>query len=335
VGNFPVGWAEWNGKYRDSVRRFWKGEQGQVPEMASRLSGSADIYQWTERPAWASVNFVVAHDGFTLHDLVSYEQKHNEANGEENRDGHDDNISRNWGVEGDTDDPAVLDARYRTMRNFFATLALSQGVPMISHGDEIARTQRGNNNGYAQDNEMTWVNWDLDERRTALLEFARQVLAVRQGNPVLRRRTFFRGEVVSHRGVKDLTWLRPDGGEMTHDDWNNSAAHALAMLIHGDATDETDDRGRLIQGDTMLLLLNASPDDVQFSLPGLTPGSSPDGRWVPLVDTAGPPREAGEGGALALGPYTLALLQFERREAARDAASPADRDAGVAVTAGS
>ncbi|HEX2121675.1 MAG TPA: glycogen debranching protein GlgX, partial [Thermoanaerobaculia bacterium] len=188
VGNFPVRWAEWNGKYRDTVRHFWRGDPGHVGELASRLAGSADIYKWTHRGAYASINFVTAHDGYTLHDLVSYEQKHNEANGENNQDGHNDNISRNWGAEGETDDQEIVDVRFRSMKNFLATLAFSQGVPMIAHGDEIARTQGGNNNAYAQDNEITWVSWELDERRQELLEFSRKVFAIRQAHPVLRRR---------------------------------------------------------------------------------------------------------------------------------------------------
>ena len=300
VGKFPVGWAEWNGKYRDTVRRFWKGDEGQIAELASRLSGSADIYQWTQRAAYASVNFMTCHDGFTLHDLVSYEQKHNEANGENNNDGSNDNHSRNWGAEGPTDDPAVLDARDRAMRNFFATLALSQGVPMISHGDEIARTQRGNNNTYCQDNEITWVDWKLDDRRRALLQFARQAFAIRAGNPVLRRRTFFRGQIVEHPGLKDLTWLRPDGAEMEQDDWNKANVHALGMMINGDATDETDAQEEPIKGDTMLLLVNASAADVDFTMPA--------GRWAPVIDTDDRPEPA--GAHYTLTPFSLVLLRL-------------------------
>jgi glycogen operon protein len=308
VGNFPVGWAEWNGKYRDDVRRFWKGEQGQVPHLASRLSGSADIYQWTQRNAYASVNFVVAHDGYTLHDLVSYEQKHNEANGENNQDGANDNISRNWGAEGETDDPGILAMRDRSMRNFLATLAFSQGVPMLAHGDEIARTQRGNNNVYAQDNETSWMDWTLDERRRALLRFTRLVFAVRQENPVLRRRTFFRGEVVSHEGLKDLTWLRADGLEMTQADWDDPANHVLGMLVNGEATDETDDRGRPIEGDTMLLVVNASPEATSFPLPMLdAPG---DAVWTLLVDTTGGPTGVEDVAEVELAPYSLVLLRL-------------------------
>jgi isoamylase len=300
VGKFPVGWAEWNGKYRDTVRKFWKGEQGLVPDLASRLSGSADIYQWTQRSAYASVNFVTCHDGFTLHDLVSYEQKHNEANKENNEDGSSDNMSRNWGAEGPTDDATVLDARDRAMRNFLATLAFSQGVPMISHGDELARTQRGNNNAYCQDNDLTWVDWTMDDRRTALLAFARRVFAIRAENPVLRRRTFFRGQIVEHPGLKDLTWLRADGAEMTEEDWKKADACSLGMLVNGEATDETDDKGRPIKGDTMLLLVNASDADVDFTMPA--------GRWSAIIDTDDRPDPAGE--RYKLTPSSLVLLRL-------------------------
>jgi glycogen operon protein len=302
-----VGWAEWNGKYRDTIRRLWRGDPGRVAEVASRLSGSADIYQWTQRSAYASVNFVTAHDGYTLRDLVSYEQKHNEANGENNQDGHNDNLSRNWGVEGETDDATIIDTRYRAMRNFLATLAFSQGVPMLSHGDEIARTQRGNNNAYCQDNELTWVDWNLDERRRGLLDFTRRVFALRRSNPVLRRRTFFRGQVVDHSGVKDLTWIRPDGQEMQQDDWGDGAARSLGMLIDGEATDETDDRGRPIAGDTMLLLLNAGEDAVEFAIPARVGVAT--GGWIALTDTARADLPA-VGSSYALEPFSLALLRF-------------------------
>ena len=312
VGNFPVGWAEWNGMYRDTVRKLWKGEQGQVPATASRLSGSADIYQWTQRSAYASVNFVTAHDGFTLHDLVSYEQKHNEANGENNQDGHSDNISRNWGAEGPTDDRDVNAMRLRAMRNFLATLAFSQGVPMLSHGDEIGRTQQGNNNAYAQDNELSWMNWELDDDRQALLAFTRKVFAIRHLNPVLRRRTFFRGRPVDHSGVKDLTWIRADGKEMQTEDWGFVASHSLGMLVHGDATDETDERGRPIHGDTLLLLFNASPGDVEFTLPVMAEDDRRNGMWSTMIDTArsspGPVRD----NSVVLMPYSLILLRFGR-----------------------
>ncbi len=311
VGNFPVGWAEWNGKYRDTVRRFWKGDAGQIPQLASRLSGSADIYQWTQRSAYASVNFVTAHDGFTLNDLVSYEQKHNEANGEDNADGADDNVSRNWGVEGPTDHADILAARDRAMRNFFATLAFSQGVPMLSQGDEIGRTQKGNNNAYCQDNEISWVDWSLDDRRRSLLEFTRKVLAIRYHNPVLRRRTFFRGQVIDHTGVKDLAWMRPDGQEMTAEDWKNGAARAIGMLIHGNATDEKDEHGDLIRGETMLLMVNASEAEVPFALPVTGDGGNGNRRaeeWTTLIDTARPDADS-VAERYAVSPFSLVLLR--------------------------
>ena len=325
-----MGWAEWNGKYRDTIRKFWKGEQGQVPDVASRLSGSADIYKWTSRSAYASVNFVVAHDGLTLHDLVSYEQKHNEANGENNQDGANDNESRNWGAEGATEDQGILDVRYRSMKNFLATLAFSQGVPMIAHGDEIARTQGGNNNVYAQDSEIAWMDWEQlrnDPRRQELLAFTRQVFALRQQNPVLRRRTFFRGQVMDHAGVKDLTWIRADGQEMREEDWNNGSAKSLGMLVHGEATDETDDRGRKIEGATMLLLVNTSDDEVGFTLPTIVAAASEgddrrEGVWTTLVDTTRRELRAVEAGPVTLAPYSLLLLRFGRERRLAQPAAP-------------
>jgi glycogen operon protein len=281
VGNFPIRWAEWNGRYRDTARHYWRGDAGHTPELASRLAGSSDIYQPSGRGAYASINFITAHDGFTLYDLVSYEHKHNEANGEENRDGHNDNVSRNWGVEGDTDDPKILELRFRIMRDFLATLAFSQGVPMLSHGDEIARTQNGNNNAYAQDNELTWMHWDLSEDRRRLLAFARKCFHLRHAHGVLRRRHFFRGEPTTKGGPKDLSWLRPDGREMTNGDWHTAENRALGMLIYGEATDEMDDRGRPIAGETLLLLTNASDAPVRFTLPVIDER----GVWVELVDT--------------------------------------------------
>jgi isoamylase len=311
VGNFPVRWAEWNGKYRDTVRHFWRGDPGHVGDVASRLAGSADIYKWSDRGAYASINFVIAHDGYTLHDLVSYERKHNEANGENNQDGHDDNISRNWGVEGETDDEAILDIRFRSMKNFLATLAFSQGVPMISHGDEIARTQRGNNNAYAQDNELTWVNWELDERRQELLEFVRKVFAIRRAHPVLRRRHFFEGQPIDESGQKDVTWLRADAKEMMQEDWTNPATLRLGMLIHGDATDEVDERGRPVKGDTLLIVMNNSPAEMDFRLPHIEQG----GLWAELLDTnlrADEPAQVVKSECIRLAPYSLMLLRYGR-----------------------
>jgi glycogen operon protein len=279
-----------------------------VPELASRLSGSSDIYAWSDRRAYASINFVTAHDGYTLRDLVSYEQKHNEANGEQNRDGHDNNISHNWGVEGETRDATVTAMRHRAMRSMLATLAFSQGVPMLSHGDEIGRTQRGNNNAYAQDNEISWVDWRLEPWQRQLLSFTRKLFAIRHANPVLRRRSFFRGRPVGQVGAKDLTWLRADGREMTDADWHAPEGHTLGMLISGEAADETDERGRPVRGDTMLLLLNAGAEATTFTIPAWRD----QGAWVALVDT-----EAGDAqsfdvvdtGVYTVAPFSLALLR--------------------------
>ena len=311
VGNFPVGWAEWNGKYRDCVRRFWRGDTGVLGEAASRLSGSSDIYAWSDRAAYASVNFVTAHDGYTLRDLVSYERKHNDANGEGNRDGHDDNLSRNWGVEGETDDAQIVIKRRRAMRNFLATLAFSQGVPMLSHGDELGRTQRGNNNAYAQDNELSWIDWELEPWQKELLAFTRRVIAIRHVHPVLRRRSFFRGRPIGAAGVKDLTWLRPDATEMTDADWHDAHNRALGMLINGEAADETDDRGRPVRGDTMLLLLNAGFDPIDFALPTV----AGEGVWTKLIDTVEGTVEPDVGDMLRIDGFSLALLRHgvERR----------------------
>ncbi len=307
VGNFPIRWAEWNGRYRDTVRHYWKGDPGQIPDLASRLAGSSDIYEPSGRGSYASVNFVTAHDGFTLHDLVSYEQKHNDANGENNRDGNNDNISRNWGVEGETDDPAILDMRYRVMRAFIATLAFSQGVPMLSHGDEIARTQHGNNNAYAQDNEVSWVSWELDDRRRQLLGFTRKCFNLRHTHAVLRRRHFFRGEPTVKGGPKDLGWIRPDGQEMTDRDWHNGSEHALGMLIYGEATDETDDRGRPIKGETLLLVLNAGDKNSRFVMPTIEGGN---GIWAEMIDTAYRELRVVTAGSIEVGAYSLVMLRY-------------------------
>ena len=307
VGNFPVGWAEWNGKYRDAVRAYWRGDPGLRSELAFRLAGSSDIYQWSDRRTYASVNFVTAHDGYTLHDLVSYERKHNEANGEGNRDGHDHNISSNWGVEGPTHDERIIEVRERAKRNLLASLAFSQGVPMVSHGDEIGRTQDGNNNAYCQDNEITWVNWDLDDRRRELLEFTRRVFGIRRANPVLRRRGFFHGRAVHASGIKDLSWLHPEGRELTDAEWHDPGERALGMLIHGEATDEIDDRGRPIKGDTLLLVTSNADHELSFVLP---PQEGP-GSWAEVVNTASPemPRPV-TGSAVTLAPYSLILLRY-------------------------
>jgi glycogen operon protein len=271
VGNFPVLWAEWNGVYRDTVRRFWRGDAGHVGSMAHRLTGSSDLYGQSGRTPHASINFITAHDGFTLHDLVSYNEKHNEANGENNQDGHNDNLSWNCGVEGPTGESAILNLRERQKRNFLATLLLSQGVPMLLAGDEIGRTQHGNNNGYCQDNEISWMYWDLDPRRESLLLFTRSVIGIFHEHPVLRRRHFFQGREIRGSGVKDLTWFRPDGEEMTGQDWDNSETRCFGLSLAGDAINETDARGNRIVDDTLLILLNAHFEAVPFVLPELKP----------------------------------------------------------------
>ncbi len=281
VGNFPVGWAEWNGKYRDTVRRFWKGIGSQAGELAYRLSGSSDLYAMSGRRPHASINFVTAHDGFTLHDLVSYEQKHNAANAEGNRDGDDNNESMNFGVEGETDDEAVIEARERQKRNFLATLLMSQGVPMLLGGDEIGRSQRGNNNGYAQDNEISWFDWSLDRRDRQLLGFTRSMIRLLKSHPVLRRRQFFQGRQIRGSRVKDLTWFALDGTEMTDEEWRAPGARTLAVQFAGDAIDDRGPRGEKIVDDTLLVILNADERPVAFTLPNHSPAR----RWEVVFDT--------------------------------------------------
>jgi isoamylase len=307
VGRFPIGWAEWNGQYRDTSRRFWRGDPGTVGDLASRLTGSSDLYETSGRTPLASVNFVTCHDGFTLQDLVSYETKHNEANGEDNRDGSDNNLSRNWGAEGATEAAHVVRMRERIKRNLLATLAFSQGVPMLSHGDELGRSQQGNNNAYCQDNPLSWVDWRLTPLQRELLQFTRTVFAIRAANPVLRRRTFFRHDGGAKGSAKDLTWLRPDGKEMTPAEWNDPANHVLGMLIRGEATDEVDERGRRVTGDAILLLLNGGARSKPFILPALgRPGS-----WTEVLNTAHPvPRQVREG-KVNLVAHSLMLLRYD------------------------
>jgi len=268
VGNFPAGWAEWNDKYRDTMRAYWRGDGGLIGEFAQRLTGSSDLYGRSGRRPHASINFVTAHDGFTLRDLVSYNEKHNEANLEDNRDGSDRNLSWNCGVEGATDDPTVLALRERQSRNILATLFLSQGVPMLTAGDEIARTQQGNNNAYCQDNAISWVDWALDPVRDRLLAFVRHVIELRRQHPVFRRQHFFEGRSLQ-RGGKDIAWLKPDGSEMSAEEWNHDFARCLGVYLGGDAMDEVDARGRRIDDDDFLLLFNAHHDEIPFTLPVL------------------------------------------------------------------
>jgi glycogen operon protein len=281
VGNFPVLWGEWNAEYRDTIRRFWKGDGGQVAALGFRLTGSSDLYAATGRLPHASINFVTAHDGFTLHDLVSYNEKHNEANGEGNQDGLTENLSWNCGVEGPTDDPAILTLRERQKRNFLATLFLSQGVPMLLAGDEMGRTQQGNNNAYCQDNEISWVDWNPDRPRLELLEFTRTLIRLFHRHPVLHRRKFFHGRMIRGSEVKDLTWFRPDGKEMSDEDWNNPFARSLGLRLGGDAIEEVDERGHRIVDDTFMVLLGAHDESISFILP--TQRSKM--RWELVLDT--------------------------------------------------
>ena len=331
VGNFPVLWTEWNGKYRDSIRRFWRGDAGIVSELATRLAGSNDLYARSGRRPYASINFVTAHDGFTLHDLVSYNEKQNEANFEENRDGENNNLSWNCGVEGPTDDPAIRAVRARQMRNFMATLMLSQGVPMISHGDEVGRTQRGNNNAYCQDNELSWIDWDLDDEKRALLQFTQKLVRFRHAQPTLRRRKYFQDRSI--RGVKDVAWLAPDGRQMTDEAWNADFVRSLGMRLSGSAIEEVDERGEPILGDTLLVLLNGHHDRVPFTLPPL----EADQQWFRVFDTFdphAPDRAFKPGMRYQLQGRSIAVLKVgapirERRRAADRQAAALPEPAGV------
>ncbi|WP_369130043.1 glycogen debranching protein GlgX [Modestobacter roseus] len=283
VGNFPALWTEWNGKYRDSVRDYWRGEEGTLGEFASRISGSADLYQHAGRRPVASINFVTAHDGFTINDLVSYNEKHNEANGEGNNDGESHNRSWNHGVEGPTKDPEVRELRARQRRNFIATLMLSQGVPMLLHGDELGRTQNGNNNGYCQDSELTWIDWDnVDE---GLLEFTKLVTRLRTDHPTFRRRRFFHGRPVPWEESdpqQDIAWLGADGEPMDDADWSDGSAKSVAMYLNGHGIREMDDRGEYVSDDHFYLAFNASHEAMDFTLPGEDYAEE----WTLVVDTA-------------------------------------------------
>ena len=282
VGNFPVGWTEWNGKYRDAVRAYWKGDGGLVDEVAYRLTGSSDLYEGDGRRPNASINFVTAHDGFTLQDLVSYNEKHNEENGEDNNDGESHNDSWNHGAEGPTDDRAIRRLRARQKRNILATLLLSQGVPMILSGDEMGRTQNGNNNAYCQDNDTSWLSWDLSASDRRFFEFARRVVRIRRDHPVFRRRRFFGGRSLGGEDVKDIAWLDPAGREMSDEEWNDSFARSLGMQIAGVLEGERDARGRPEEDDDFLLLLNAHHEETPFTVPA----HPEDARWRVILDTS-------------------------------------------------
>jgi glycogen operon protein len=295
VGNFPPGWTEWNGKYRDNVRKFWKGDGGMASEFATRLCGSSDLYERSGRRPYASINFITCHDGFTLKDLVSYNEKHNEANKEGNKDGANNNDSWNCGVEGPTDDPNVIALRARQKRNFVSTLMLSLGVPMLLAGDEINHTQKGNNNTYCQDNELSWLNWDLADDQKRFLEFVRKATEFRKTHKALQRRSFFQGRSIRGEGVTDVSWFNPSGKDMTDSDWGGFV-RCFGMRLAGDLIGEVDEDGEQIVDDTLLVLMNADQNTIDFTLPGTNPGH----RWQRVYDTADDdaPKDFFDGGAV-------------------------------------
>jgi isoamylase len=282
LGQFPAGWSEWNGRYRDSIRDFWRGTEGTLPDFATRIAGSRDLFGHGGRRPTASVNIVTVHDGFTLADLVSYNHKHNEANGEDNRDGASHNNSWNCGAEGPTDDSEIQALRSRQMRNFMATLLLSQGVPMLLAGDERARTQKGNNNAYCQDNEVSWLDWSLDDTSREMLEFTRKLLAIRREHPVLQRRRFFLGRRVHGADVRDIVWLRPDGGEMSDHEWSAGYVHSLGMVLNGQSMSEWSEKGELVHDDVLIVLLNAHTAPIEYVVPAIGDNTN----WEVLVDTS-------------------------------------------------
>ena len=310
VGNFPVLWTEWNGKFRDSIRRFWRGDLDTVRELGYRLTGSSDLYDRNGRRPYASINFVTAHDGFTLRDLVSYNEKHNHANGEDNRDGESHNLSWNCGAEGETYDQHIVELRARQMRNFMTMLFVSQGVPMVLHGDEIGRSQGGNNNTYCQDNEITWQSWEMTPEQRTMLRWTRRVIRLRKLHSILRRRDFFRGRAISGAGTKDIAWLRPNGREMSDAQWSDEGLRSLGMYLAGVAADVTDDEGHPIAGDSLMVLLNSSDETVQFRLPSAGRGRA----WRFVLDTTLPDEPEQPAGARRgprsydVGPRSMAIL---------------------------
>jgi isoamylase len=320
VGRFPVLWAEWNGKYRDTVRRFWKGDGGMLSDFAYRITGSSDLYQFDGRKPYASINFVTAHDGFTLCDLVSYNQKHNEANGDDNRDGSDNNDSWNMGAEGPTDDPEINTLRERQMRNFLATLFLSQGVPMLTGGDEVGRSQRGNNNCYCQDNELTWFDWNLDDSRKRLRDFACKVIKLRIAHPNLHRRKFFQDREIRKKGngellriIKDIAWFNTDGNEVSDEAWNSEWSRAIALMLNGQTLQVSNEDGEWVIDDSFFILVNAAHEGVEFVLP-----ASPSGKpWCQLIDTENiddPFENASVGESIILGGRSLKLLSDQANQ---------------------
>jgi glycogen operon protein len=320
VGKFPVVWAEWNGKYRDTVRRFWKGEEGTLSDFAYRLTGSSDLYQTDDRKPYASINFITAHDGFTLTDLVSYDQKHNEANGDDNKDGADNNDSWNMGVEGPTDDEAINNLRERQTRNFLATLILSQGVPMLCGGDEVARSQRGNNNGYCHDDELTWYDWTPDRRRERLLDFTCRLIHLRKKHPNLRRRKFFQDRTIKGSVVRDIVWYNTDGNELGEEHWNAPWNRTLGLFLNGDTLGVMDENGKLIVDDSFLILVNAYHEGIEFTLPPTMDGK----QWIQVVDTErveDPFAESFAEGTVILGGRSVRVY--------RDGVLPDDKPASV------
>jgi glycogen operon protein len=301
-------WTEWNGIYRDTMRDFWRG-RASVAEFAQRFTGSGDLYAHDGRRPFASINFITAHDGFTLRDLVSYNEKHNEANGEGNEDGSNDNRSWNCGVEGPTDDPQLNALRLRQMRNFFVTLLTSQGVPMLLGGDEIARTQHGNNNAWCQDNELSWFDWDVDEEQRRLFEFTRRLIELRRTHPVFRRARFLEGRDVTGSGIPDVWWFRPDGRRMTQRDWAKPG-HTLGVFLNGDAITSLSPRGEPVADDSFLLLFNAGHDDVVFTLPPVRFGR----RWELELSTADPDEREAVFPARGLVPVVSRATTVLRRQ---------------------
>ncbi len=318
VGNFPVLWAEWNGRYRDVVRKYWKGDDSQVGELAFRLSGSSDLYRTSGKRPYASINFITSHDGFTLNDLVSYNDKHNEANGEENRDGDNHNSSWNCGAEGPTDDPQVNALRSRQRRNFLATLLLSQGVPMLCGGDEYGRSQQGNNNAYCQDNELSWISWERDKAAQILEEYTRKLIGMRHAHPVFRRPKFFQGRKIRGHDVKDIMWFNPGGSEMSDDEWGSHFVRCIGMLLSGKSIDVRDERGEPIIDDSFLLLCNAHHDSQDFVLPG-----EAGVRWGLIINTAEetgfiePNAILAAGNVLQMVDHSLCLLRLCEGEEAK------------------
>jgi glycogen operon protein len=325
VGNFPVLWTEWNGKYRDNVRRFWKGDGGTANEFASRLAGSSDLYAWSGRLPYASINFITCHDGFTLQDLVTYNDKHNEANGEHNKDGAYDNHNWNCGHEGPTDDPVINARRQRQKRNLIATLFLSQGVPMLCGGDELSHTQQGNNNAYCQDNELTWLDWELDEGQQQFLEFVRRVARLWKEQPVFQRRRFFQGRAIRGSDIKDISWFSPSGEEMADADWHAGFVKCLGVRLAGDLIGDVDERGEPVVGETLLLLLNAHHEAIPFTLPQ----TRAEHHWERLLDTFDPALDAAllDGGAkYAVQGRSLVVLRTLMRQEERPTVTPAQAE---------